>query len=148
MSCSLNIQHRFFKTISGQSKGITLPLDPSKVEVILDVATGTGSWTLDVAQNPVIASRLSSPTDNLRLLACDISLAKLSPELLSHSTKIEVFEQDVTQSFPTKLQGKVDIVHMGLLLHALTERGWRKALRNIFDVLSKSSNNWWQNRIC
>jgi SAM-dependent methyltransferase len=128
------------QAVCGDSNRVKLPLDRSNVELILDVAAGTGSWTLDVAQDPIIASRLLSPTDRLKLLACDLSLKKISPKLVSDSAsnpRIQLFEQDITESFPAELRGTVDIVHMSLLVAALTEKGWQKALKNIFDVLSK-----------
>lgn len=133
----LDIQHRYFQTAFGYRQGVSLPLNPSQADTILDIAAGTGAWILDVARNPVIASRLTSPTDKFQLLACDLSLAKFSPALTSSisNAKIKVFEQDVTQPFPKELHGTVDVAHMSLLVWALTRQGWERALRNIYDVL-------------
>jgi SAM-dependent methyltransferase len=137
--CSLNIQHHYFQTALGHGQSVRLPLDPSQVETVLDIAAGTGSWILGVAHDPIIASRLSSPTDKLKLLACDLSLAKFPPKLTSGTSnpKIRVFQQDVTQPFPEELRGTVDVAHMSILVWALTQHGWERALRNIYDVLSE-----------
>lgn len=62
-------------------------------------------------------------------------MSKFSPRVLE-SHNIDVFYQDVTIPFPTSMHGTFDLVHMSLLVWALTRRGWESALRNLRELLS------------
>ncbi|TFY58090.1 hypothetical protein EVG20_g8287 [Dentipellis fragilis] len=41
----------------------------------------------------------------------------------------------MTKPFPAEMLGKFDLIHMSLLVYALTEQGWKKALDNCRDLL-------------
>lgn len=100
---------------------------------VLDIAAGTCTWTLDLAKLPEVSSGLSRP---LELWACDISIAKFPEQAIADCVGLKVFEQDVTKPFPQGMYGTFDLLHMTLLVYALTEDGWKKALQNCRDLLS------------
>lgn len=137
----LNLQHQYLKTILGYKDILELPLDISKATQdtvnILDVAAGTGSWILDVARIPEVRSRLSPPSipNTVHLYACDISDAKFPGESIKDSSGVNFFLQDITKPFPENMKGKFDLVHMAMLVWALTKDGWEAALQNIYDIL-------------
>lgn len=135
----LDIQYHLLKAGFGYTDTFDLPLDISSASElhILDIATGTGAWILDVVNCiPGIASRLSTTAPNrVTLSACDISDAKFPAELRTGSLGINFFLQDVTQPFPREMHGQFDLIHVSLLCFALTEEGWHSALRNIHDLL-------------
>jgi SAM-dependent methyltransferase len=134
------MQYRLLKEGFGHSDPLDLPLDISSMGElnILDIATGTGAWILDVARIPEISTRLSPTVANrVTLSACDITDAKFPPKPTRDRLGIKFFLQDVTQPFPPEMHGQFDLVHASLLCFALTEQGWHSALKNIYDILSK-----------
>lgn len=49
---------------------------------------------------------------------------------------IQTFQQDVTKPFPEAMYGTFDLVHLSLVVLALTKEGWEKALENCRNLLS------------
>lgn len=119
------------------------------------------AWTLDVAQIPTVNHRLrkknlhsqnniqqpfgqcetssnqSSGRDfEIDLYACDVSDRQFPPQSTLDEFGITVFEHDVSQPFSKRLHGKFDLIHMRLLVFALSEKDWGRALRNLKVLLS------------
>lgn len=113
------------------------PIDIKSIDNVLDVAAGTGAWTLDLADQPAAAARLPPQKHDrpLRLRICDISTAKFPPEDILARAGIEAFQHDVLTPFPLEMQGTIDLVNMNYLVYALTEEKWKIALKNVHDVL-------------
>jgi SAM-dependent methyltransferase len=134
------MQYEITKAGFGYSDILDLPIDVSGAgEVnIMDIATGTGAWILDVARIPEISGRLAPNSINrVKLFACDISNAKFPSKSLTDSVGIYFFEQDVIESFPEDMYGQFDLIHVSLLCFALTRQGWDLALANIDKLLSE-----------
>ena len=112
-------------------------IDLGNISKVLDVGAGTLVWTLDVASLPEIKPRLEPMvSDPIHLYACDITNQKFPPPHELDLLGITTFVHDVTTPFPRDLNGTFDLVHMRLLCSALSEEGWRKSLKHIYDVLS------------
>lgn len=144
----LTSQYLMTKKILGRTSPLPSCIDINSVSNVLDIAAGTCIWTLDLAKLPEVTSRLANaststgqsrdPKAPLQLWACDISTAKFPEKEIADSVGLKTFEQDVTKPFPSELYGTFDLVHMTLLVYALTEDGWKKALQNCKDLLSAS----------
>lgn len=136
----LNMQYKHLKAVLGYDDILELPFSISEAcnaVNILDVATGTGVWILDVARIPEIQSRLPATgvPNPVNLYACDISAEKFPEKSKVDSLDVNFFLQDITRPFPQNMWGKFDLVHMALLSWALTEDGWNAAFRNIYHIL-------------
>lgn len=137
LSNSLTTQYELLRTLFDYPEAVPPAVDLNKVSAVLDIAAGTAAWTLDLANEPKIKPRLPPTSSNpVKLYACDLSLAKFPPKEKLDALGVTCFQQDVTQPFPQELRGKFDLAHMSLLVFALTEEGWDRALRNIYEVLS------------
>jgi hypothetical protein len=111
-----------------------------KASKVLDVGAGTLVWTLDVASLPEVKNRLvSMVTNGIHLYACDITDEKFPPPHELEFLGISTFVHDVTKPFPEEFKDNFDLVHMRLLSSALSEEGWKKSLKHIYDVLSASN---------
>jgi hypothetical protein len=137
----LEIQYQLLKKGAGHADILDLPIDISnKGELkILDIATGTGAWILDVTRIPEISSRILS--DRVKLFACDLSDTKFPPKSVTAPLGIDFFVQDMTQPFAQEFHGQFDLIHIGLVCFALTSQGWSSALKNVYDLLSKFSSD-------
>lgn len=136
----LNRQYMLFKDLFGHNN--IQVLDPSldtlkSDEVnILDAATGTGAWLLDVAQMHDIQPRLSPSAPNpVKLYACDITSTKFVPGAVTNPHEISFFPQDITKPFSEEMKHKFNIVHLSLMAYAFTMEAWTAALNNIFNIL-------------
>ncbi|KZV64552.1 hypothetical protein PENSPDRAFT_656499 [Peniophora sp. CONT] len=133
----LSSQYFYMKHFFDNADFLPSPIDINDVDNVLDVAAGTGVWTLDFADQPAAAARLPPHTHDrpLRLRICDISTAKFPPEDVLARAGIEAFQHDVLTPFPAELRGTIDLVNMNYLVYALTEDKWKIALKNVHDVL-------------
>ncbi|KAF9458397.1 hypothetical protein BDZ94DRAFT_1313356 [Collybia nuda] len=102
-------------------------LKKDRVNKVLDVAAGSLAWALDVAR--------SADSSKIQLYACDITPDNFPPTSVTNALSITTFVHDVTRPFPEDMIGQFDVVNMRLLMYALSEDQWKKALNNIYDVL-------------
>ncbi|KAF9458165.1 S-adenosyl-L-methionine-dependent methyltransferase [Collybia nuda] len=102
-------------------------LDEKRVNKVLDVAAGSLAWTLDVAR--------STDPSMVELHACDIAADNFPPTSVIDAFSINAFIHDATQPFPEEMKGQFDVVNMRLLVYAFSEDQWKKALKNICEVL-------------
>jgi SAM-dependent methyltransferase len=121
-----------------ENKPVPLFIDLSKVSKILDAAAGTLVWSLEVAQQTDVRKRLHDASHPIRIYACDITLEKFPPSNITDPLHIETFLQDITKPFPNHMLETFDLINMKLLVLALTESGWQKALSNVYRLLSTS----------
>ncbi len=73
---------------------------------VIDAATGTGAWVLDLVSQPDRRDRV------VQIFACDISTAKFPQADKPDVDKITFFQQDVTKPFLDEMPGTFDLVHM------------------------------------
>jgi ubiquinone/menaquinone biosynthesis C-methylase UbiE len=106
-------------------------IDIAHVSRVIDLATGTGVWALGLASLPYVRDR------NVQIFACDISTAKFPRAEEQEAKKVKFFQQDITKPFPDELLGTFDLVNLIFLCYALTEEEWKRALQNIYHLLSE-----------
>ena len=69
--CRLNAQYPFIKSVMGHPQVIPPAIDIARISRVIDVATGTGSWTIDFASLPEVrdsifkSSLVTSPAKNI-----------------------------------------------------------------------------------
>jgi SAM-dependent methyltransferase len=141
---SLNSQYQLTKALFGHEDilhDLFFDISLRKDLNILDAATGSGAWIMDVARlSNAQANILSTATPmSFKLFACDISSEKFPSCAITEPLGIQFFIQDVTKPFPEEMENKFDVVNMSMLSLALTEDGWNTAFRNVYDVLSRLS---------
>ena len=105
-------------------------VDITRVSKVIDVATGTGAWALDLVSQPDIRDR------GVQVFACDISTTKFPRADEPDVGRITFFQHDVTKPFPNEMLGTFDLVNMSYLAFALTVQGWKLALENLHHLLS------------
>ena len=128
---SLKNQYVFFKTVFDYPDIVPPVVNISHLSKVIDVATGTGAWALDFVSRPDVRDR------GVQVFACDISTAKFPRADKADVNKIAFFQHDVTKPFPDVMLGTFDLVNMTYLGFALTEQGWRLALKNLRSLLSE-----------
>ncbi|KAI9059897.1 hypothetical protein FKP32DRAFT_1595915 [Trametes sanguinea] len=138
----LGKQYAFKRALAQWNSPIPPSMDVSTVSKVLDIGAGTCVWTFDFANLPEVKSRLNIPgkaspkgTTPVHLYACDIETKFFPDRTLLDEFGVTTFQQDITAPFPPKFHGQFDLVHLSFLFLCLTEEGWKKALRNINQVL-------------
>ncbi|KZV83805.1 S-adenosyl-L-methionine-dependent methyltransferase [Exidia glandulosa HHB12029] len=111
----LAIQH----SVGG--KVVFPPVPLADGDAVLDCATGTGAWTLDLAV-------LIPPT--VSIASVDVS-PHLFPKVPPPNVK---FEQHSVLSLPAEWSGRFTLVHQSLLAFALRTEEWQKDLQELYRV--------------
>ena len=120
----LDAQHAFMRHLAyGRLIQPSIPL--TGIRSIADVATGTGVWLREVAQE------LTSNED-IDLIGFDIS-AQQFPEAGIDGADLIV--HDITKPFPQEHHERFDLVHVRLLSYALKEVDLETSVRNIIQIL-------------
>lgn len=124
-----------------RSNQILSPLIPkSSVRSVADIATGTGIWLRDVSHELHSQSGSSDSDKKLQLVGFDISAAQFPPqwketnEIGKTETRFEL--ADINKGFAEEWWGKFDVVHLRLLIVALTVEKIENAVRNVLTLLS------------
>ncbi|TDL26297.1 hypothetical protein BD410DRAFT_895698 [Rickenella mellea] len=132
----LNRQYNVVKKVLGRTNALPSSINSKGLSKVLDIAAGSLVWTLDLARTPDISTRLSPESrDPIYLYACDISSAQFPPVEETRKLGITTFLHDMTKPFPEDMKGTFDLVNMRLLVLGLSEQGWEKAIRNIYEIL-------------
>lgn len=115
-----------------------LPLPHSHQFRVLDLCAGTLAWSIEFASLPEVVSWKSlQGQESIQIYASDITATQFpAPETLD-SLGIQTFIQDVTLEFPKSFHHSFDLVHMRLLVMALSQEGWRRAIENVVKILSE-----------
>ena len=125
----LDIQHDVLMHVfSGQLLHQSIP-PLQRDSAIADVATGTGSWLIDVARS--FAGYFDK---KMRLVGFDISSAKFRK---SDEIGVEFVTHDITTPFLPAYHGKFDVVHLRLLAYAIQEQDVSGVVENVMQLLSQ-----------
>ncbi|VDC01092.1 unnamed protein product [Peniophora sp. CBMAI 1063] len=124
----LSEQHFFIKALFDNPDLLPAAVDRSKIRRVLDAAAGTTAWALDLSDQ--------SFASKYEIYASDITLSKFPPGEVLQRARIRTFQQDLTEPFAEDMKNTFDLVHMSALVFALTEEGWKRMLRNVYDVLA------------
>lgn len=135
----LSDQHQLMKKVLDREKAVPEWLDLNGVSNVLDIAAGTLVWTFDLLSMPEVRDRSNPSSPNpISLYACDITDAKFPTKEKLESLPIQTFLQDVTNPFLAEFKEKFDLIHMSFVRFSLTEEGWKRALENIYEILSRT----------
>ncbi|KAE9388896.1 hypothetical protein BT96DRAFT_980893 [Gymnopus androsaceus JB14] len=135
----LSQQYTWMKALCGSQSPVPDRFSLDGSPKIIDIAAGTCSWILDVANvvknKPHVDGTQDIGEQRAHLFACDIDMSKCPPRSVMEDLRIKLFSQDVTKPFPAEMEGTFDLVHMTLLVFALTTDGWKAALENCRKLL-------------
>ncbi|KAJ5291196.1 hypothetical protein N7478_000447 [Penicillium angulare] len=102
---------------------------------IADIATGTGIWLEDVS-NVLDKAQVRSYCHGF-----DISAEQFPEE---QSEKVQFSVQDITAPFPKEHCNRYDIVHVRLVVAAISESDYRTAIDNISVILKPGGFLQWE----
>ncbi|KAI0487500.1 hypothetical protein F4859DRAFT_510070 [Xylaria cf. heliscus] len=133
----LNRQHHLFDDILHNellpphiaSALATSPTPPK----IVEIATGTGIWLLEVAKT-------LSP--DAELVGLDYDTSKF-PTASSLASNITLRQADMLKPFPSDLLGKFDVVNVRLIVFALKEGYGTDLVRNLMTLLKPGGYIVW-----
>ena len=126
-STRLDAQHYYMRHLARGN--LVQPCVPrTNLRAIADVATGTGIWLREAAQE------LTTSNGTIEFTGFDISAQQFPKEDIHGVTFVE---HDVVKTFPPEYHGKFDLVHVRLLSYALRAQDLENSVRNIIQILSK-----------
>ena len=121
----LDTQHIFMRQLAnGCLIQPSIPL--TEVRAVADVATGTGIWLREAAQE------LSIYKDKVKFVGFDISPQQF-PE--NGIDQVDLIVHDITKPFPEERHEKFDLVHVRFLSYALKAQDLDNAVKNIVQIL-------------
>jgi hypothetical protein len=112
------------------SSAITFPMTKG-----MTADDGKRIWLVEAAQT--LHNR--HPRRNLSFHGFDISPAQFPfSSLKAPRHNIQLTVHDILQPFPKEHWGRYDLVHVRLLVGAMKEVDYPRAVRNLYDLLSES----------
>ena len=100
----------------------------SELRTVADVATGTGIWLREAAQELT----RSEPKENVTLTGFDISAQQFPKEDI-HGQNFVV--HNAVEPFPPEYHQKFDLVHVQLLSYALKAQDLEVSVQNIIQII-------------
>ncbi|GAD97278.1 predicted protein [Paecilomyces variotii No. 5] len=132
----LNFQHNVLKRIMGNR--VAHPQVPlEKIHSVADIATGTAIWLRDLQD--FYASAPNSNGEKRYLHGFDISDAQYPSDLKAVTLSIH----DVTRPFDQQFHNRFDLVHVRLLVFALTPVQIKTAIANILQIVAPGGYIQW-----
>ncbi|KAL2783329.1 LaeA-like methyltransferase [Aspergillus keveii] len=130
----LDAQHILLAKVTGNT--LIHPSIPKEgILSVADVGTGTGIWLRDIAQV------LDNTESKIYYHGFDIS-AEQFPIAPSRNTRFTV--QDITLPFPEEHWNRYGLVHVRLLVAALDETEYKKAVWNLAAILRPGGYLQWE----
>ncbi|QDS69519.1 hypothetical protein FKW77_007403 [Venturia effusa] len=137
----LTVQHDVFVRMTGTllppeiAKHVSTIPNPK----IADVATGTGIW----------ARSISALYPTARLDGYDFDTSKFPPEVASEKNgdaKVKLSHANILDlnTFPPEMVGQYDVVHVRLLIYALTKDEWPVAAKTLESLLKPGGWLLWE----
>ncbi|KAL1850612.1 hypothetical protein Plec18167_007902 [Paecilomyces lecythidis] len=132
----LNFQHNVLKKIMGDL--IAHPQVPlEKIHSVADIATGTAIWLRELQD--FYASAPNGSNEKRYLHGFDISDAQYPSDLKDITLSIH----DVTRPFDQQFHNRFDLVHVRLLVFALTPPQIKTAIANIIQIVAPGGYIQW-----
>ncbi|KAJ9320899.1 hypothetical protein DTO027B5_3522 [Paecilomyces variotii] len=132
----LNFQHDVLKKIMGSRIAHPqLPLE--KIQSVADIATGTAIWLRELQDFYATAS--NGINGKRYLHGFDISDAQYPSDLKDITLSIH----DVTRPFDEQFHNRFDLVHVRLLVFALTPAQIQQAIVNIIQIVAPGGYIQW-----
>lgn len=134
-SARLDIQHKVYSSAAGflvhPTIEATLPATPR----VIEVATGTGVWILDLA---------SKRPSSWSFTGTDISDAQYTRSISRAPSNVSFRTLNILDPIPEDLQGSFDVVHMRHLAIAFTGEQFITAARHALSLLKPGGWIQWQ----
>ncbi len=121
----LDIQHMFMRQLAHGSL-IQPSIPRSELRTVADVATGTGVWLREAAQELTTSHEMISYT------GFDISAEQFPKD---HIPGVSFIVQNVVEPFPPEYHGRYDLVNVRLLSYALKAQDLEISVKNIIQIL-------------
>ncbi|KAL4769159.1 hypothetical protein BDW60DRAFT_195592 [Aspergillus nidulans var. acristatus] len=129
----LNEQHKLLMDFTEGLIDRSVPLE--KITAVADVATGTGIWLWDV-RNLLVNRAGEFPR---YFHGFDISPAQFPPD----AEGIDFTVQDIFKPFPVEHHNRYDFVNVRLLVTAIAESDYEKAVQNLITILKPGGYLQW-----
>lgn len=105
-----------------------------RAPAVADIATGTGVWLADLAQQL---------PENTRLVGFDMTKSKFrSADTLP--ANVQLYEANMLQPFAAEHLGAYDVVHIRLVRFALREVDWKPLVQNLLSLLRPGGLLVWE----
>ena len=121
----LDAQHNFMRQLAHGSL-IQPSIPRSDIRAVADVATGTGIWLREAAQELVMSE------EKIVFTGFDISAQQFPRDNISG---LDFVVHDVVEPFPSEYHEKFDLVHVRLLSYALKAQDLEVSVKNIIQLL-------------
>lgn len=132
--CRLQAQHELTKKLfQYQILDPIIPM-PKPGMLIADVATGTGTWALDLAE---------MVPDTVKIEGLDVNLSELPPKSWLPSN-VTFREFDLTKDVPNELIERYDIVHVQYVMIFVLDVNFPGVLERLVKMLSECLPNLWR----
>jgi hypothetical protein len=129
-SSRLNLSHFLWKQVLGFNIHPSIPT--SGFKRIVDIATGSAIWPLDVA----------SEFPDAEVDGFDIALDQCPPkEFFPRIRKLGIW--DIFEDPPEEMQGRYDIVHVRLVIFVVKNNDPRAIIRNLMKLLKPGGYLQW-----
>lgn len=123
----LDAQHNFMRQLAHGS--LVQPSIPrSDIRAIADVATGTGIWLREAAQE------LATSKEQIVLTGFDISAQQFPKD---NTQALDFVVHNVVEPFPEEYHEKFDLVHVRLLSYALKAQDLEISVKNVIQIVSE-----------
>ncbi|KAI4262734.1 MAG: hypothetical protein L6R42_002093 [Xanthoria sp. 1 TBL-2021] len=136
----LDAQHEYMRHMSyGHLVHPSIPLH--QLHAVADVATGTGRWLRQLAEDAVLPRPVSD--QNPTFIGFDISNQQFPPqkELPPH---LALETHDMVKPFPTEHHEKFDLVNVRLVSYAIKASDLDQVVRNVLQLLRPGGYLQWQ----
>ncbi|KAH8811020.1 hypothetical protein F5884DRAFT_830933 [Xylogone sp. PMI_703] len=136
----LDAQHLFLQRVL-DNELIPKKIPTQGIKAVADVACGTGNWILDVRD--WLARIKPQDCNKARYFHGFDITDKLFPSPESLGKDIAFSTHDMTKAFPSEFHGKFDIVHVRLLVFAVTIHQIPDILKNLVELLAPNGYLVW-----
>ena len=129
----LDAQHEYMRQMTyGHLIHPSIPAH--QLNRVADVATGTGVWLLQLAEDPTLLKAVEGKRPEF--VGFDISSEQFPPvETLPSNVALKV--HDMSTPFPSEHHEKFDLVNVRLVSYAIKAVDLDKVVRNIIQILRK-----------
>lgn len=129
----LDAQHEYFRQISyGHLIHPSIPA--RQLHAVADVATGTGVWLRQLADDPTVPRPVQGQESSF--VGFDISRQQF-PAAESLPPHVKFVVHDMVEAFPAEYHQRFDLVNVRLVSYAIKGSDLDRVVRNITQLLSE-----------
>ncbi|KAI4253280.1 MAG: hypothetical protein LQ352_003777 [Teloschistes flavicans] len=136
----LDAQHEYFRQISyGHLIHPSIPA--RQLHAVADVATGTGVWLRQLADDPTVPRPVQGQESSF--VGFDISRQQF-PAAESLPPHVKFVVHDMVEAFPAEYHQRFDLVNVRLVSYAIKGSDLDRVVRNITQLLKPGGYLQWQ----